>query len=149
MLTGNYSKKELREFVKQTLSGKIKTLEFYREFTREASRDIKKTTKYDSLREELHQELYHLDRQMASLKTMQKELEKVLPSSTKRIQRGSLVITNKARFYISVSLGEFFFDGDRYYAISIESPMAQTLLGKKKGDEFRLNNITQRIEQIY
>ncbi|MHA6697112.1 hypothetical protein [Chryseobacterium sp. A321] len=149
MLTGNYSKAELREFVKQTLSGKVKTLEYYREFTREASQDIKKTTKYDSIREELQQELYHLDRQMASLKKMQKELEKVISSPTQRIQRGSLVITNKARFYISVSLGEIFFDGDRYYAISIESPMAQILLGKKKGEQFKLNNITQRIEEIY
>jgi hypothetical protein len=39
-------------------------------------------------------------------------MAKVLNNSTERIQLGSLVITNKARFYISVSLGEFFFEGD-------------------------------------
>ncbi len=149
VLQGIYNKPELREFVKEMISGKIKSLDYYLNFTLEASQEIKKTTKYDSIREELQQELYHLDRQMASLQKMKRELAKVISSPTSVVQRGSLVITNKARFYISVSLGEFFFKGDRYYAISLESPMAQILLGKAVGETFELNGITQRIEEIY
>lgn len=144
-----YIKSDLRTFVKDSISGKIKTLEFYLNFTLEASRDIKKTPKYDSFREEMQEEIYHLDKQMFALRNMQKKMLKVLNSASDVAQLGSLVITNKARFYISVSLGEFFYGGDRFYAISEESPMAQIMKGKKVGDEFVLNNIHQKIEEIY
>lgn len=143
-----YDKKAIRNFVKDMISGKIKTLEFYLNFTLEASRDIKKTPKYDSFREEMQEEIYHLDKQMYSLKKMQKDFTKVLPAETKIAQLGSIVITNKARFYISIGLGEFFFQNDRFYAISEESPMAQIMQGKKIGEEFELNNIRQKIEKI-
>lgn len=143
-----YNKNELRDFVNNTISGKVKTLDFYLNFSLEASRDIKKTSKYDSIREEIQEEIYHLDRQMVSLKTMQTQMRKVLNSVSDTVKLGSLVITNKARFYISVSLGEFFFQGDRFYAISAESPMAKIMLGKKVGDDFVLNNIHQEIVEI-
>ncbi|WP_379965858.1 hypothetical protein [Epilithonimonas sp. UC225_85] len=144
-----YNKSELRNFVNETISGKVKTLEFYLNFSLEASRDIKKTSKYDSIREEIQEEIYHLDKQMVSLKTMQTQMRKVLNSVSDTIKLGSLVITNKARFYISVSLGEFFFEGDRFYAISPESPMAKIMLGKKPGDSFVLNKIGQEIVEIF
>lgn len=148
MLKADYDKKQLREFVLDMISGKIKTLDFHLNFTLEASRDIKKTPKYDSFREEMQEEIYHLDQQMVALKTMQTKMRKVIQSETKTAQLGSLVVTNKARFYISVGLGEFFFDGDRFYAISAESPMAKIMEGKSEGDEFVLNKIHQKIEKI-
>ncbi len=143
-----YDKTELRNYVNDTINGKVKTLEFYLNFSLEASRDIKKTSKYDSIREEIQEEIYHLDRQMVSLKSMQTQMRKVLNSVSDTIKLGSLVITNKARFYISVSLGEFFFQGDRFYAISPESPMSKIMLGKKVGDDFVLNKIHQEIVEI-
>lgn len=148
MLNADYDKKAIREFVKDQISAKIKTLDFYLNFTLEASRDIKKTPKYDSFREEMQEEIYHLDKQMAALKKMQKDFLKVIPAKSSAAQLGALVITNKARFYISVGLGEFFFEGDRFYAISPESPMAQIMMGKVEGEEFTLNNIHQIIEKI-
>ena len=143
-----YNKNELRDFVNNTISGKVKTLDFYLNFSLEASRDIKKTSKYDSIREEIQEEIYHLDKQMVSLKSMQRQMKKVLNSHSETIKVGSIVITNKARFYISVSLGEFFFHNDRFYAISPESPMAQIMRGKKVGDDFTLNRIHQQILEI-
>ena len=86
---------------------------------------------------------------MYSLKSMQKKMQQVPLSKTNIIQLGSLVITNKARFYISVSVGEFFFEEDRFYAISAESPMANMLRGKKVGHSFVLNNIQQEILQVF
>lgn len=148
MQKATYNKNDLRTFVGDLLSGKVKTLEFYRNFTLEASREIKKTSKYDSIREEIQEEIYHLDRQMANLKIMQQQMRKVLNSESERVVLGSVVITNKARFYISVSLGEFFFEGDRFYAISSESPMAQKMMGMKAGDDFVLNKIHQKIEEV-
>ncbi|MBF5027173.1 GreA/GreB family elongation factor [Planobacterium oryzisoli] len=147
--SGGYDKKALREYVVEMLQGKIKTLSYYLNFTLDATREIKKTSKYDSIREEMQEEIYHLDKQMASLKLMQQNMRRVLSEPTEVVKVGSLVITQNSRFYISISLGEFFFDSLRYYAISPESPMARLMLGKKPGESLVLGKIRQEIREVY
>ena len=141
-------KSEVRSYVQEKIKQKIQKVENFMEFTLEASREVKKTSKYDSIREEMHEEIYQIQKQLATLKDLQRNLSKIKQNTSDRIQHGSIVFTNKARFYISVSLGEFFFEGDRFYAISEESPMAKILFGKQVGDSFTLNNISQIIEQV-
>ncbi|AKK71717.1 hypothetical protein OK18_02845 [Chryseobacterium gallinarum] len=143
-----FEKSDIRNFVKMTIAGKIEKLKNFIEFTLEASRDIKKTPKYDSMREEMQEEIYQMQRQLGALNDLKRNMAKVLNTATDRVQLGSLVITNKARFYISVSLGEFFFEGDRFYAISPESPMAKKMMGMKPGAAFTLNNIHQEIVEV-
>lgn len=143
-----FEKSDIRDFVKNTIAEKIEKLKNFIEFTLEASRDIKKTPKYDSMREEMQEEIYQMQRQLGALNDLRRNMGKVLNTATDRVQLGSLVITNKARFYISVSLGEFFFEGDRFYAISPESPMAKKMMGMKAGDEFTLNKIHQKIVEV-
>lgn len=148
MRSNTVLKSDVRTYVLEIISGKIKKLENFLEFTLDASRDIKKTPKYDSIREEIQEEIYQMQKQLGALNNMQRKMTRVLNSSTESVQLGSMVFTNKARFYISVSLGEFFFEGDRFYAISEESPMAKTMFGKQAGDSFVLNNISQTIESV-
>lgn len=143
-----FEKSDIRNFVKMTIAEKIEKLKNFIEFTLEASRDIKKTPKYDSMREEMQEEIYQMQRQLGALNDLKRNMAKVLNTATDRVQLGSLVITNKARFYISVSLGEFFFEGDRFYAISPESPMAKKMMGMKPGAAFTLNNIHQEIVEV-
>ncbi|OCK50298.1 hypothetical protein BA768_20390 [Chryseobacterium sp. CBo1] len=144
-----FEKSNIRNYVKNVIAEKIEKLKNFIEFTLEASRDIKKTPKYDSMREEMQEEIYQMQKQLGALNDLRRNLLKVLPAATpERIQLGSLVITNKARFYISVSLGEFFFEGDRFYAISPESPMAKKMMGMKSGEEFTLNKIHQKIVEV-
>lgn len=148
MRSSTVLKSDIRYHVIDIIVGKIEKLEKFLDFTLEASREIKKTPKYDSIREEMQEEIYQMQKQLGALKDLQRNMSKVLNTSTERIALGSVVFTNKARFYISVSLGEFFFEGDRFYAISEESPMAKMLFGKKPGDSFILNNISQTIENV-
>lgn len=148
MLNKTISKSEVRNYVKETILAKIEKLKNFLDFTLEASREIKKTPKYDSIREEMQEEIYQMQKQLAALHDLKQKLNKVLNAPSERVNIGSLVFTNKARFYISVSLGEFFFEGDRFYAISEESPMAKIMFGKKPGDTFLLNNISQTIESV-
>ncbi len=142
------NKMELRKFVLQILEEKIEKLARFIDFTVEASKDIKKTPKYDSIREEAQDEIYQLDKQMFELKSKYKSMSRVINATSETIQIGSVVITNKARFYISVSLGEFFYEGDRFYAISPESPIAKKMIGLRMGDEFVLNSIHQKIKEV-
>lgn len=148
MQSSTVVKSDIRNHIKDIIVGKIGKLEKFLDFTLEASREIKKTPKYDSIREEMQEEIYQMQKQLGSLKDLQRNMTKVLNTPTERIQLGSVVFTNKARFYISVSLGEFFYEGDRFYAISEESPMAKMLFGKKPGDSFVLNNIAQTVENV-
>lgn len=141
-------KSDIRNYVVQLIKEKIEKLSKYIEFTTEASREIKKTPKYDIIREGAQEEIYQMQKQLAELNKLLNGMTKVVNTRFDTVQLGSLVVTNKARFYISVSLGEFFFEGDRFYAISEESPMAQIMLGKNEGDDFILNNIHQKIEEI-
>ncbi|WP_027377758.1 hypothetical protein [Kaistella palustris] len=141
-------KADVRNHVRDIIAGKIDKLKKFMEFTSEASREVKKTPKYDSIREEMQEEIYRMQKQLAFLNSLRQKLTKVLNTPTDHVQVGSVVFTNKARFYISVSLGEFFYEGDRFYAISEESPMAKTMFGKRPGDSFILNNISQTIESI-
>lgn len=143
-----FEKNNIRNYVKTVISEKIDKLKNFIEFTLEASRDIKKTPKYDSMREEMQEEIYQMQRQLAALHDLRTNMARVLPATTEKVQLGSLVITNKARFYISVSLGEFFFEGDRFYAISAESPMAKKMMGMQSGSSFTLNNIHQEIIEV-
>lgn len=143
-----FEKSAIRDFVKIIIAEKIEKLKNFIEFTLEASRDIKKTPKYDSMREEMQEEIYQMQRQLGALNDLKSNMAKVLNKATERVQLGSIVVTNKARFYISVSLGEFFFEGDRFYAISPESPMAKKMMGMKAGDEFTLNKIHQKIIEV-
>lgn len=143
-----FEKSDIRDFVKTMIAEKIEKLKNFIEFTQEASRDIKKTPKYDSMREEMQEEIYQMQRQLGALNDLKRNMAKVLNTATERVQLGSLVVTNKARFYISVSLGEFFFERDRFYAISPESPMAKKMMGMRSGDEFTLNQIHQKIVEV-
>ncbi|UKB83070.1 GreA/GreB family elongation factor [Chryseobacterium sp. MEBOG06] len=143
-----FEKSAIRDFVKIIIAEKIEKLKNFIEFTLEASRDIKKTPKYDSMREEMQEEIYQMQRQLGALNDLKSNMAKVLNKATERVQLGSIVVTNKARFYISVSLGEFFFEGDRFYAISPESPMSKKMMGMKAGDEFTLNKIHQKIIEV-
>ena len=148
MLNKTVSKSDVKDYVKETIIAKIEKLKNFLEFTLEASREIKKAPKYDSMREEMQEEIYQMQKQLAALQDLKQKLNKVINAPSERVNIGSIVFTNKARFFISVSLGEFFFEGDRFYAISAESPMAKIMFGKKPGDSFILNNISQTIESV-
>lgn len=150
MLEHNVEEKgHLRSFVLKLIQERLNQVERFTEFTVEASRDIKKTPKYDSIREEVQNEIFNLDKQVYELRQMMSTMKRVIASDTEEIRWGSVVITNKARFYISVSLGEFFYKNDRFYAISLESPLAQKMIGLKPGDEFQLNGIHQKIVVVF
>jgi transcription elongation GreA/GreB family factor len=59
------------------------------------------------------------------------------------VKLGSVVKTNLHNYFVSISLGEIKADGEKYLAISTQSPLFQLLSGKKKGDtfQFRTQNI--------
>ena len=47
---------------------------------------------------------------------------------------GSLIITDKANYFLAISAGEIRIENTTYYAISPSSPIGQLLLGRQLGD---------------
>ena len=75
-----------------------------------------------------------------------KRIEEHTPNGN--VVLGSIVITDSANYFISIPAGEIKNADEKFYAIGIKSPMAQLLVGKKKGDkvvfnakEFTINRI--------
>lgn len=53
------------------------------------------------------------------------------------IQLGSLVLTSKGLFFISIGLGNFDFEDSTVFCMGKQAPLAQEMIGKKPGDSFQ------------
>jgi transcription elongation GreA/GreB family factor len=56
-----------------------------------------------------------------------------------QIQAGSVVYTDAANFYISVSVGTKRLNNDVFICLSASSPLGKLLVGKTAGDEISFN----------
>jgi hypothetical protein len=52
---------------------------------------------------------------------------------------GSVVISNNQNLFISIGLGKIIIDGNVYYAVSPQVPVAIAVLNKKKGERVHFN----------
>jgi len=88
-------------------------------------------------------------RQLNELLQQKAALEKLDPQlQTATIVRGSLVETNKGRFYISLGLGKLTVEEETVFAVSPEAPLGKLMLMKKAGDAFQFNNISYEILSV-
>ncbi|TWI81480.1 hypothetical protein IQ13_2498 [Lacibacter cauensis] len=88
-------------------------------------------------------------RQLKEVLQQKAILEKIDPQlQTATIVRGSLVETNKGRFYISLGLGKLKVEEETVFAVSPEAPLGKLLLMKKAGDAFTFNDTDYKIITI-
>ncbi|MEM1003158.1 MAG: 3-oxoacyl-ACP synthase [Bacteroidota bacterium] len=93
-------------------------------------------------REKAGAQLKDLQRQQEVLGRIQIEIK------SERVALGSLVITNKASYFMSTSLGEIKFENQIIYAISLQSPIGQLLMGKSVGDITNFRGVDIQIDKI-
>ena len=144
-------KSELLEIIHQKISEKIQKLEQLIAETRASNNDTKSSMgdKYETSREMLQQEINNLQIQLNEHLKSQKILKNINPNPHKVVSLGSWVETNKGKFFIAISLGEILFNQEKVFVISTESPLAKAMNGKKTGESFVVNNLTQIIKNIY
>ena len=144
-------KSELLEIIHQKISEKIQKLEQLIAETRAFNNDTKSSMgdKYETSREMLQQEINHLQIQLNEHLKSQKILKNINPNPHKIVTLGSLVETEKGKFFIAVSLGEITFSQEKIFVISAESPLAKAMNGKKTGESFVVNNLSQIIKNIW
>ena len=144
-------KSELLEIIHQKISEKIQKLEQLIAETRASNNDTKSSMgdKYETSREMLQQEINNLQIQLNEHLKSQQILKNINPNPHKIVTLGSLVETEKGMFFIAISLGELSFSQEKIFVISAESPLAKAMNGKKVGETFIVNNLTQIIKNIW
>tara|TARA_B100000780_G_scaffold141176_1_gene98873 strand:- start:4486 stop:4932 length:447 start_codon:yes stop_codon:yes gene_type:complete len=70
------------------------------------------------------------------------------PVNTSLVSLGSLVITDKANYYILISVESYLINSKIYYCISSQSPIGKLLLGKKVKDQINFNQNISTILEI-
>lgn len=105
--------------------------------------------KHETGRAMLQLEQEKLGKQLHEAETLHRVLQQV-PKDRKpeKAALGSLVTTDKNRYYIAVSAGKHEVDDWIVYCISASTPIGKLMLGKQVGDEFLFNGVRQRILEI-
>ncbi len=76
-------------------------------------------------------------------------IRKINPSKqSEKVEFGSLVITNKQKLFVSLSLGKIEVENEQFYAISTQVPIFKAIQNRKTGDKFEFNGNKFEIIEI-
>ena len=96
--------------------------------------------KHETGRAMLQLEMEKASQQLASIIDMKEILDKIaIDKSSEIICLGSVIITNKANYYLAISAGKLTIDLVDYFVVSTNSPIGNQLLGKKVGNMIPFN----------
>lgn len=88
-------------------------------------------------------------KQLIETLELKKLLDRINPNQQSQTAAlGSLVITNKEKFYISISAGKLMIDSEIYFAVSPTSPIALKLIGLTTDQEMNFNGSLYLIQQV-
>ncbi|MFC7356210.1 3-oxoacyl-ACP synthase [Jejudonia soesokkakensis] len=88
-------------------------------------------------------------KQLQEIENIQKVLPKIDVNATSDYARlGSLVYTDHATYFISISVGDVLVGKTHYLCVALHSPIGSFLSGKKKGDEFTFNAKMYKVTSV-
>ncbi|CAN5179838.1 hypothetical protein BH23BAC2_BH23BAC2_05240 [soil metagenome] len=102
--------------------------------------------KYETSRAMLHLEFEKLTGQVEQFTALRKTVNAIDSNSSHSIIAfGSIVKTSEAGYFLCIPAGEILVEGEKFYAVGINAPVAQAIMGKKKGERFVFNGKTAEI----
>lgn len=105
--------------------------------------------KYETTRAMMQIEKDKNAKQLEETIKLKKALSQINPNaSSDTIALGSLVLTDKGNFYLSISVGKIKTDGIEYIAIAPTSPLGATFINKKVSDTASFNGQTYQITAV-
>ena len=105
--------------------------------------------KHETGRAMLQLEMEKAGQQLAGITQMKEILAKIDFSKTsKNAHLGSIVYTDKANYFLSISAGHLTIENTNYFAVSVSSPIGKLLLGKQKGEAISFNGNVFKILEI-
>lgn len=105
--------------------------------------------KHETGRAMLQLEMEKASQQIVVVQQMKEILHRINPDDVSKVIRlGSLVHTNKATYYLSISIGAVAVENDMYFIISSSSPIGKLLIGKKVNDIIQFNGQQIKITEV-
>ena len=119
----------------------------------QASNDETKSSagdKYETTREMMKQEAEMNQAQLNEANKLKLALSNINTGTVdKKAGKGSMVLTDKANFYISISAGALKVNDMDFFAISPVSPVGLKLAGLTAGSEFNLNDKFYFVKNVF
>jgi len=145
-------KQELYNLCQSFVNKRLQTIEFIISSNQKALASETKSSagdKHETGRAMLQLEIEKAGQQLQAVIQMKETLAKIdVRKKTKIAHLGSVVISNQANYFLSISAGKITVENINYFAISIYSPIGKLFLGKKKGTEISFNNLNILIKEI-
>jgi len=105
--------------------------------------------KHETGRAMLQLEMEKAGQQLAGIVQMKEILAKIdLSKTSKNACLGSLILTEKAGYFLSISAGQLVVEDTVYFAISVSSPIGKLLLGKQEKEVLSFNGNPIVIHEI-
>ena len=105
--------------------------------------------KHETGRAMLQLEMEKAGQQLSGIVQMKVVLSKIdILKSSKNVCLGSVIITDKVSYFLSISAGQLVVADKSYFAISVSSPIGKLLLGKQKKEVISFNGKTIVINEI-
>ena len=106
--------------------------------------------KHETGRAMLQLEIEKASQQLIAIQEMKVVLAKIdLTKESKKACLGSVIETNRACYFLAVSIGKLTANNKDYFAVSVFSPIGRLLLGKQQGEELVFNGLTTKIENVF
>ncbi len=134
----------------------VSSLESGMEQTRKLSEEIQEQIseygqnkdRYDSFRTKMERTKEMYMQQMEKAASNIKTLMEIPIEQNHIVGHGSIVITDKQRFFVSVGVGKMLSDSQDYFLISVSAPIYNVMRDRKVGDTFIFNNQKHTILEI-
>jgi len=105
--------------------------------------------KHEVGRAMVQRELESMGKRLTELNEKANFLRSIELKPTDTVRSGSLVETNIGVYFIAIGHGRLERDSETYFVISPASPIGQSMLGKKKGEEFSFNGKVVAILDVH
>ncbi len=106
--------------------------------------------RYDPYRTKLMNQNNLFAQQLKQANALLVTLQKIpLDREIRSVEFGAIVITDKQKIFVSVSLGKVELDGEAFYAISPQVPIFAAMRGKKAGESFTFNGRKTQILDVF
>lgn len=106
--------------------------------------------KHETGRAMLQLEREKAGQQLAEIQKINQLLSKIdCSKSSKTVSLGSIVMTTASHYFIAISAGVLETNSTSYYAISANTPISKSLLGKSSGDQIQFRDQRFKIIEVF
>ncbi len=146
------TKTHLYQMCRQIVRQKIEVLRQEMDQIQQAANQETKSSagdKYETSRAMLQMEKDRLAGQLSEAVRLRQGLDAlIVDKAYQTVQSGSLVITNRGNYFISVGVGKLLYEGKMYFAISQGSPIGLALKGLQQGAEITFQQQILQVQAV-